>query len=161
MQCFQNIAYEHVVCLIVFSVITWLYTFKSPGKKQDFVRPIEQKQTIHGRSVTPIHGILPHKLAGMVMMMDIQCSIVSSRCPVDDRDARPVVRVPLNGRQRRARLSWEENTFPRPDSDWFLYSTDKPRFTLESDSGRLLNWREQSTRYHQSNTVERHNYRGG
>ncbi|GFX04544.1 transposable element Tcb2 transposase [Trichonephila clavipes] len=32
---------------------------------------------------------------------------------------------------------------------------------MESDSGRLLIWREQRTRYHQSNTVERHIYRGG
>ncbi|GFW05521.1 transposable element Tcb2 transposase [Trichonephila clavipes] len=32
---------------------------------------------------------------------------------------------------------------------------------MESDSGRLLFWREQRTRYHQSNTVERHSYRGG
>ncbi|GFV44668.1 uncharacterized protein TNCV_212221 [Trichonephila clavipes] len=31
----------------------------------------------------------------------------------------------------------------------------------ESDPGRLLIWREQRTRYHQSNTVERHSYRGG
>ncbi|GFU92119.1 uncharacterized protein TNCV_3683341 [Trichonephila clavipes] len=30
-----------------------------------------------------------------------------------------------------------------------------------SDSGRLLIWREQRTRYHHSNTVERHSYRGG
>ncbi|GFU45360.1 transposable element Tcb2 transposase [Trichonephila clavipes] len=44
---------------------------------------------------------------------------------------RPVVCVPLNGRQRRNRL-------------W-----------------RLLIWREHPTRYHQSNTVERHIYRGG
>ncbi|GFX16126.1 transposable element Tc3 transposase [Trichonephila clavipes] len=39
--------------------------------------------------------------------------------------------------------------------------TDQSRFTMESDSGRLLIWREQRTRYHQSNTVERHSYRGG
>ncbi|GFW46788.1 transposable element Tcb2 transposase [Trichonephila clavipes] len=32
---------------------------------------------------------------------------------------------------------------------------------MERDSGRLLIWREQRTRYHQSNTVERHSYRGG
>ncbi|GFS69314.1 transposable element Tcb2 transposase [Trichonephila clavipes] len=32
---------------------------------------------------------------------------------------------------------------------------------MESDSGRLLIRREQRTRYHQSNTVERHSYRGG
>ncbi|GFX72794.1 transposable element Tcb2 transposase [Trichonephila clavipes] len=35
------------------------------------------------------------------------------------------------------------------------------RFTMESDSERLLIWGEQRTRYHQSNTVERHIYRGG
>ncbi|GFT17947.1 transposable element Tcb2 transposase [Trichonephila clavipes] len=39
--------------------------------------------------------------------------------------------------------------------------TEESRFTMESDSGRLLIWREQRTRYHQSNTVERHSYRGG
>ncbi|GFV61401.1 uncharacterized protein TNCV_446171 [Trichonephila clavipes] len=39
--------------------------------------------------------------------------------------------------------------------------TDESRFTMESDSGRLPIWREQRTRYHQSNTVERHSYRGG
>ncbi|GFW77169.1 transposable element Tcb2 transposase [Trichonephila clavipes] len=33
-------------------------------------------------------------------------------------------------------------------------------FTLESDTGRLLIRRERSTRYHQSNTVERHSYQG-
>ncbi|GFT17808.1 transposable element Tcb2 transposase [Trichonephila clavipes] len=35
------------------------------------------------------------------------------------------------------------------------------QFTLERDSGRLLIWRERSTRYYLSNTVERHSYRGG
>ncbi|GFY06150.1 transposable element Tcb2 transposase [Trichonephila clavipes] len=44
---------------------------------------------------------------------------------------RPVVCVPLNGRQRRNRLCWAREH------------------------------REQRTRYHQSNTVERHSYRGG
>ncbi|GIY49043.1 hypothetical protein CEXT_186121 [Caerostris extrusa] len=31
----------------------------------------------------PDHEILPHKLTGMVMMMDIQCGIANSTCPVD------------------------------------------------------------------------------
>ncbi|GIX83264.1 hypothetical protein CEXT_498091 [Caerostris extrusa] len=47
-----------------------------PGEKQDFVRPIHKKKTIQGWIVGPIHGILPHKLTGKVMMMDIQSSIV-------------------------------------------------------------------------------------
>ncbi|GFX34954.1 transposable element Tcb2 transposase [Trichonephila clavipes] len=43
----------------------------------------------------------------------------------------------------------------------FCAAHRRVRFTMESDSGRLLIWREQRTRYHQSNTVERHSYRGG
>ncbi|GBN46910.1 hypothetical protein AVEN_57580-1 [Araneus ventricosus] len=35
------------------------------------------------------------------------------------------------------------------------------RFVLESHSGRAKIWREQGTIYHQSNIVERHNYRRG
>ncbi|GFW02050.1 transposable element Tcb2 transposase [Trichonephila clavipes] len=39
--------------------------------------------------------------------------------------------------------------------------TEDSRFTLESDSGRLLIWRKQRNRYHHFNTVEKHSYRGG
>ncbi|GFU66354.1 transposable element Tc3 transposase [Trichonephila clavipes] len=74
---------------------------------------------------------------------------------------RPVVCVPLNRRQRGPAYLGQGNTFPEPDSNGLLYSTNESRFTLESDSGRLLIWRERSTSYHQSNTVERHIYRGG
>ncbi|GFY07310.1 transposable element Tcb2 transposase [Trichonephila clavipes] len=42
-----------------------------------------------------------------------------------------------------------------------LHNSDESRFTLDSDSGRLLIWRERNTRYYQSNTVERHSYRSG
>ncbi|GBN05269.1 Transposable element Tcb2 transposase, partial [Araneus ventricosus] len=75
---------------------------------------------------------------------------------------RPVVCVPLNGRQRRAhlycareRVSWARQQRAS------VFFTDESRFTLDSDSRRLLIWREQRTRYHQSNTIERHSYRGG
>ncbi|GIY80080.1 hypothetical protein CDAR_186081 [Caerostris darwini] len=34
----------HVSCMIVFSAITCLYTFKSPGRKQDFLRPPEDDE---------------------------------------------------------------------------------------------------------------------
>ncbi|GFV92380.1 transposable element Tcb2 transposase [Trichonephila clavipes] len=47
------------------------------------------------------------------------------------------------------------------NSCWIMLCKNKSRFTLESDSGHLLIWRERNTRYHQSNTVERHSYRGG
>ncbi|GFU43332.1 HTH_Tnp_Tc3_2 domain-containing protein [Trichonephila clavipes] len=64
---------------------------------------------------------------------------------------RPVVCVPLNRRQRRTRLSWagEHVSWTRQRRPSVLF-TEESRFTLESDSGRLLIWRERSTRYHQS-----------
>ncbi|GFY14223.1 transposable element Tcb2 transposase [Trichonephila clavipes] len=75
---------------------------------------------------------------------------------------RPVVCVPLNGRQRRNRLCWAREHVSWTQQQWAsVLFTDESRFTMESDSGRLLIWREQRTRYHQSNTVERRSYRGG
>ncbi|GFV37497.1 transposable element Tcb2 transposase [Trichonephila clavipes] len=70
--------------------------------------------------------------------------------------------VPLDGRQRRNRLCWAREHVSWTQQQWAsVLFTDESRFTMESDSGRLLIWREQRTRYHQSNTVERHSYRGG
>ncbi|GFW30576.1 transposable element Tcb2 transposase [Trichonephila clavipes] len=75
---------------------------------------------------------------------------------------RPVVCVPLNERQRRNRLCWAREHVSWTQQQWAsVLFTDESRFTMESDSGRLLIWREQRTRYHQSNTVERHSYRCG
>ncbi|GFT06537.1 transposable element Tcb2 transposase [Trichonephila clavipes] len=75
---------------------------------------------------------------------------------------RPVVCVPLNRRQRRACLSWARERVSWTRQRWAsVLFTDESRFTLERDSGRLLIWRERSTRYHHSKTVERHSYRGG
>ncbi|GFU94612.1 transposable element Tcb2 transposase [Trichonephila clavipes] len=75
---------------------------------------------------------------------------------------RPVVCVPLNGRQRRNRLCWAREHVSWTQQQWAsVLFTDESIFTMESDSGRLLIWREHRTRYHQSNTVERHSYRGG
>ncbi|GFY08870.1 transposable element Tcb2 transposase [Trichonephila clavipes] len=84
--------------------------------------------------------------------------------PAEDRlyARRPVVCVPLNGRQRRNHLCWAREHVSWTQQQWAsVLFTDESRFTMESDSGRLLIWREQRTRYHQSNTVERHSYRGG
>ncbi|GFT58313.1 transposable element Tcb2 transposase [Trichonephila clavipes] len=75
---------------------------------------------------------------------------------------RPVVCVPLNGRQRRNRLCWVREHVSWTQQQWAsVLFTDESRFTMESDSGRLLIWREHRSRYHQYNTVERHSYRGG
>ncbi|GFT74010.1 transposable element Tcb2 transposase [Trichonephila clavipes] len=68
----------------------------------------------------------------------------------------------LNGRQRRNRLCWAREHVSGTQQQWAsVLFTDESRFTMEIDSGHLLIWREQRTRYHQSNTVERHSYRGG
>ncbi|GFV75082.1 transposable element Tcb2 transposase [Trichonephila clavipes] len=38
--------------------------------------------------------------------------------------------------------------------------SDESRFSLQSDSHRILIWRAPGTRYHQENTIERHRYGG-
>ncbi|GFS86308.1 HTH_Tnp_Tc3_2 domain-containing protein [Trichonephila clavipes] len=56
---------------------------------------------------------------------------------------RPVVCVPLNGRQRRNRLCWAREHVSWTQQQWTsVLFTDESRFTMESDSGRLLIWRE-------------------
>ncbi|GFT53015.1 HTH_Tnp_Tc3_2 domain-containing protein [Trichonephila clavipes] len=67
---------------------------------------------------------------------------------------RPVVCVPLNERQRRNCLCWAREHVSWTQQQWAsVLFTDESRFTMESDSGRLLIWREQHTRYHQSPTL--------
>ncbi|GFX43207.1 HTH_Tnp_Tc3_2 domain-containing protein [Trichonephila clavipes] len=52
---------------------------------------------------------------------------------------RPVVCVPLNGRQRRNRLCWAREHVSWTQQQWAsVLFTDESRFTMESDSGRLL-----------------------
>ncbi|GFV41643.1 transposable element Tcb2 transposase [Trichonephila clavipes] len=68
----------------------------------------------------------------------------------------------ISATTRRNRLCWAREHVSWTQQQWAsVLFTDESRFTKESDSGRLLIWREQRTRYYQSNTVERHSYRGG
>ncbi|GFV27200.1 transposable element Tcb2 transposase [Trichonephila clavipes] len=68
----------------------------------------------------------------------------------------------ISATTRRNRLCWAREHVSWTQQQWAsVLFTDESRFTMESDSGRLLIWREKRTRYHQSNTVERHSYRGG
>ncbi|GFV55215.1 transposable element Tcb2 transposase [Trichonephila clavipes] len=51
---------------------------------------------------------------------------------------RPVVCVPLNGRQRRNRLCWAREQVSWTQQQWAsVLFTDESRFTMESDSGRI------------------------
>ncbi|GFY27490.1 transposable element Tcb2 transposase [Trichonephila clavipes] len=68
---------------------------------------------------------------------------------------RTTAKEPLMLGKRTCFFSWTQQQWAS------VLFTDESRFTMESDSGRLLIWREQRTRYHQSNAVERHSYRGG
>ncbi|GFV20813.1 HTH_Tnp_Tc3_2 domain-containing protein [Trichonephila clavipes] len=56
----------------------------------------------------------------------------------------------LNGRQLKDRLCWAREHVSWTQQQWAsVLFTDEVRFTMESDSGRLLIWKEQRTRYHQ------------
>ncbi|GFT13300.1 uncharacterized protein TNCV_4939511 [Trichonephila clavipes] len=70
------------------------------------------------------------------------------------------VRSPSTDDSEGTAYARQENMFLGRSNNGFFVQTDESRFTMESDSGRLLIWK-QRTRYHQSNTVERHSYRGG
>ncbi|GBO04720.1 hypothetical protein AVEN_130700-1 [Araneus ventricosus] len=64
--------------------------------------------------------------------------------------------------QRNAGLFWTSYDITWTRQKWVsVIFTNESRFTLESDPGRVLIWREQVTRYHQSNIVERFSYRDG
>ncbi|GFU77517.1 HTH_Tnp_Tc3_2 domain-containing protein [Trichonephila clavipes] len=56
---------------------------------------------------------------------------------------RPVVCISLNRRQRRTRLSWAREHISWTRQRWTsVLFTEESTFTVESDSGRLLIWRE-------------------
>ncbi|GFV10598.1 transposable element Tcb1 transposase [Trichonephila clavipes] len=74
---------------------------------------------------------------------------------------RPVRCVPLTATHCRLRLTWSrEHALWTPQRWSSLMFSDEPRFSLQSDSRRILIWRAPGTRYHQENTIERHCYGG-
>jgi transposase len=75
---------------------------------------------------------------------------------------RPVRCVPLTPAHRRTRIQWAREHLNWSRGDWarVLFS-DESRFTLQPDSGRVLIWREQGTRYHRANILEMDHYHGG
>ena len=76
--------------------------------------------------------------------------------------SRTFVYVPLNGRHRSPRLYRAREHVSWIGQQWTsVLFTDKSRFSLQSDSGRVLVWREQGTRYNQPNIVKKHSFGGG
>ncbi|GFX62575.1 transposable element Tcb2 transposase [Trichonephila clavipes] len=69
---------------------------------------------------------------------------------------RPVRCVPLTPAHRRRRSLWCRENRNWRDNEWGrVLFTDESRFSLSSDSHRILIWRERGSRNHPSNIIER------
>ncbi|GFU64562.1 transposable element Tcb2 transposase [Trichonephila clavipes] len=74
---------------------------------------------------------------------------------------RPVRCVPLTPAHRRRRSLWCREHRNWRDNEWGrILFTDESRFSLSSDSHRILIWRERGSRNHLSNIIERDRYGG-
>ncbi|GFU49238.1 transposable element Tcb2 transposase [Trichonephila clavipes] len=74
---------------------------------------------------------------------------------------RPVRCVPLTPAHRRRRSLWCREHRNWRDNEWGReLFTDERRFSLSSDSHRILIWRERGSRNHPSNIIERDRYGG-
>ncbi|GFV77582.1 transposable element Tcb2 transposase [Trichonephila clavipes] len=74
---------------------------------------------------------------------------------------RPVRCVPLTPALRRRRSLWCREHRNWRDNEWGrVLFTDESRFSWSSDSHRILIWREQGSRNHPSNIIERERYGG-
>ncbi|GFV13627.1 hypothetical protein TNCV_68301 [Trichonephila clavipes] len=74
---------------------------------------------------------------------------------------RPVRCVPLTPAHRRRRSLWCREHRDWRDNEWGrVLFTDERRFSLSSDSHRILIWRERGSRNHPSNIIERDRYGG-
>ncbi|GFX42073.1 transposable element Tcb1 transposase [Trichonephila clavipes] len=69
--------------------------------------------------------------------------------------------VPLTATHCRLRITWSrEHALWTPQQWSCVMFSDESRFSLQSDSHRILIWRAPGTRYHPENTIERHRYSG-
>ncbi|GFX69251.1 transposable element Tcb1 transposase [Trichonephila clavipes] len=74
---------------------------------------------------------------------------------------RPVRYVPLTPAHRRKRSQWCREYRNWRENEWVrVLFTDESRFSLSSDSHRILIWRERGSRNHPSNIIERDMYGG-
>ncbi|GFU94262.1 transposable element Tcb2 transposase [Trichonephila clavipes] len=74
---------------------------------------------------------------------------------------RPVRSVPLTPSHRRRRSLWCRGHRNWRDNEWGrVLFTDESRFSLSSNSHRILIWRERGSRNHPSNIIEKDRYGG-
>ncbi|GFX90010.1 transposable element Tcb2 transposase [Trichonephila clavipes] len=92
----------------------------------------------------------------------ISCFTVARRLHGGGLFARHPVRcVPLTSAHRRRRSLWCREHQNWRDNEWGrVLFTDESRFSLSSDSHRILIWRERGSRNHPSNIIERDRYGG-
>ncbi|GFS96164.1 transposable element Tcb2 transposase [Trichonephila clavipes] len=92
----------------------------------------------------------------------ISCFTVARRLHGDGLFARrPVWCVPLTPAHRRRRSLWCREHRNWRDNEWGrVLFTDESRFSLSSDSHRILIWKERGCRNHPSNIIERDRYGG-
>ncbi|GFS50675.1 hypothetical protein TNCV_2042461 [Trichonephila clavipes] len=77
------------------------------------------------------------------------------------KKVRPVRCVPLTPAHRRRRSLWCREHRNWRDNEWGrVLFTDESRFSLSSDSHRILIWRERGSRNRPSNIIERDRYGG-
>ncbi|GFW85848.1 transposable element Tcb2 transposase [Trichonephila clavipes] len=112
-----------------------------------------RRTTIASARCRPLSSIRKKNLRYYGAKSSSQCRSVCKKTSCVRSPQRTTAKEPLCW--ARDHVSWTQQQWAS------VLFTDESRFTMESDSGRLLIWREQRTRYHQSNTVERHSYRGG
>ncbi|GFV58941.1 transposable element Tcb2 transposase [Trichonephila clavipes] len=74
---------------------------------------------------------------------------------------RPIRCVPLTPAHRKRHSLWCREQRNWRDNEWGrVLFTDESRFSLSSDSHRILIWRERESRNHPSNIIERDRYGG-
>ncbi|GFV02502.1 transposable element Tcb2 transposase [Trichonephila clavipes] len=134
--------------------------FQADHELQHLQKTVFSSSARRRRTTTVPQLVADHFQASGRRISLLRCEIVFTMqvCMQEDQ----LCAFPQRTTKRRIHLCWAREHVSWTQQQWAsVLFTDESRFTMESDSGRLLIWREQRTRYHQSNTVERHSYRGG
>ncbi|GFU89484.1 paired domain-containing protein [Trichonephila clavipes] len=116
-----------------------------PGRPRATTIPAEDRFfllfRLKGRNTTVPQLVADHFQASGKKNLRYYGAKSSSQCRVCMQEKTSCVRS-LNGRQRRNRLCWAREHVSWTQQQWAsVLFTNESRFTMESDSGRLLIWR--------------------
>ncbi|GFU57940.1 transposable element Tc1 transposase [Trichonephila clavipes] len=116
------------------------------------IRRLSQKKQAEdsGRNTTQVTG---RPISRFTVARRLHGGGLFARCPVRC--------VPLTPAHRRRCSLWCREHRNWRDNEWGrVLFTDESRFSLSSDSHRILIWRERGSRNHPSNIIERDRYGG-